>query len=91
MYVCMYIYDIGFVYYIYTGFVYIYIYIYIYIYVYTIQGTDKQHYLPLLDIDECAVMNGCHESAVCKNTIGSYQCFCQSGYTGDGFSCKGNI
>lgn len=34
----------------------------------------------LTDRDECAVENGgCHH--VCKNTVGSYQCSCHSGYT----------
>jgi len=32
------------------------------------------------DKDECAVNNGgCQQ--VCKNTVGSYQCSCQNGFT----------
>ena len=40
------------------------------------------------DIDECE--NGednCHENANCTNTVGSYTCSCNPGYTGDGVNC----
>ena len=33
--------------------------------------------------------NQCHAHALCKNTKGSYHCFCKKGYTGDGHSCEG--
>ena len=46
-----------------------------------------------LDIDECALeMDICHENATCSDVIGSedsYNCTCNAGYTGDGFSCIG--
>ena len=42
------------------------------------------------DDDECELNNGgC--SQICNNTLGSYSCFCEEGYTleFDGFSCSG--
>ena len=42
------------------------------------------------DIDECEQMtSGCQHS--CTNTIGSFKCMCDRGYTlsADGFSCEG--
>ena len=43
-----------------------------------------------VDIDECAVNNGnCSENANCTNTHGSFDCTCNSGYTGDGYTCIG--
>ena len=43
------------------------------------------------DMDECAddTLNECHENGDCNNTIGSYDCMCTIGYTGDGFNCSG--
>ena len=42
------------------------------------------------DIDECQRNEDeCHEEAECKDTIGSYNCTCNAGYTGDGFNCTG--
>jgi hypothetical protein len=38
------------------------------------------------DIDECS-NDPCHGSAVCENTLGSFQCKCKSGFDGDGFEC----
>ena len=43
------------------------------------------------DIDECAVgLDSCDANAGCTNTDGSYECTCNSGYTGSGLSCSGN-
>ena len=40
------------------------------------------------DVDECAIGNdSCHDNATCHNTQGSYSCSCNTGYTGNGFSC----
>ncbi|XP_035691358.1 fibrillin-3-like [Branchiostoma floridae] len=40
------------------------------------------------DIDECATgVHSCHQHATCTNTVGSYRCTCNSGYTGDGRTC----
>lgn len=36
-------------------------------------------------------MDTCHEQANCMNTPGSFQCMCNSGYTGDGTQCDGML
>ena len=41
-----------------------------------------------IDIDEC-LNNSCHANATCNNTVGSYMCACDAGYSGDGFNCTG--
>ena len=41
-----------------------------------------------LDIDECS-NNPCHASATCNNTVGSYMCACDPGYSSNGFDCTG--
>ena len=45
------------------------------------------------DVDECRMGTYyCHEFAQCVNVIGSYDCVCQPGYTGDGEqSCTGRF
>ena len=42
-----------------------------------------------LDIDECSnsTWNHCHTNATCINMNGTYDCLCNPGYFGDGFSC----
>ena len=35
-----------------------------------------------LDINECTSPSACFNNAACVNTIGSYQCICNTGYTG---------
>ena len=46
------------------------------------------HTCTLTDIDECVTGDfTCDESAVCSDTIGSYHCICNSGFTGDGKTC----
>ena len=51
------------------------------------------HLSPLFtDIDECnSTLNNCDGNATCTNTIGSYQCTCHGGYTGNGMKghCTG--
>ena len=43
-----------------------------------------------LDFDECSSFGACHSDATCKNNIGSYTCFCKTGFTGNGKAdCKG--
>ena len=45
-----------------------------------------------LDIDECSGgQHTCHSQAYCTNSAGSYSCTCNSGYSGNGRSCSGNI
>ena len=41
-----------------------------------------------VDINECERDDdNCHENAQCINTEGSFTCFCNPGYTGDGVTC----
>ncbi len=41
-----------------------------------------------VDVDECAAgTDNCALNAVCSNTIGSFDCFCNAGYSGDGVTC----
>jgi len=41
------------------------------------------------DIDECQSSPApCDANADCANTVGSYQCACRSGFTGDGITCE---
>ena len=41
-------------------------------------------------MDECSdsSLNVCDANAECTNNVGSYTCACNSGFTGDGFSCS---
>ena len=51
-----------------------------------------RHRLFSTDINECT--NGraeCHDNASCTNTDGSYECTCDTGFTGDGFNCTSEI
>ena len=42
------------------------------------------------DIDECVTQtHDCHKNAGCFNTIGSFSCKCNIGYSGDGSKCTG--
>ena len=45
-----------------------------------------------VDDDECATANGgCAQT--CSNTVGSFTCSCDAGYTlnADGLACDGNL
>ena len=47
-------------------------------------------HLPLLislDINECLSVP-CHANASCTDTEGSFDCQCNKGYSGTGFSCS---
>eukprot|EP00484_Ammonia_sp_Unknown_P010312 CAMPEP_0197072460 /NCGR_PEP_ID=MMETSP1384-20130603/210108_1 /TAXON_ID=29189 /ORGANISM="Ammonia sp." /LENGTH=496 /DNA_ID=CAMNT_0042511277 /DNA_START=138 /DNA_END=1628 /DNA_ORIENTATION=+ len=45
-------------------------------------------YGTVLDENECALgTHSCDSNAVCTNTAGSYTCECNTGYSGDGYSC----
>ena len=50
-----------------------------------------EYYSLFLDIDECEheSLNECDVNANCSNTVGSYSCFCLSGFEGNGFNCSG--
>jgi len=41
----------------------------------------------LSDVNECDTSSPCQQT--CTNTLGSYQCSCNSGYTVDGTRCNG--
>ena len=42
------------------------------------------------DINECEDGTGnCHGNATCTNTMGSFGCTCNSGFSGNGESCQG--
>ena len=42
------------------------------------------------DINECdMITHNCHDDANCTNVVGSFNCACNSGYTGDGTTCQG--
>ena len=44
------------------------------------------------DINECEDPGDnptCHEHANCTDTEGSYECTCNTGFSGDGFNCSG--
>ena len=44
----------------------------------------------LTDIDECILgTDNCDANAACTNTIGSFTCACNAGYSGDGVTCTG--
>ena len=45
--------------------------------------------LPPADINECVTESPCHTSASCTNTLGSFTCGCNAGYSGDGMICNG--
>ena len=57
------------------------------------------HFSPtnfLLDINECELVgfNGCDVNAMCSDTIGSFLCMCNTGFTGltiPGATCNGTI
>ena len=42
----------------------------------------------IVDVNECDEETAdCHSNATCSNTVGSYDCTCVLGYSGDGFNC----
>ncbi|XP_040285946.1 uncharacterized protein LOC120999139 [Bufo bufo] len=42
-----------------------------------------------IDVNECKTgRHSCSPNANCTNTMGSYYCTCNSGYVGNGFTCK---
>lgn len=44
----------------------------------------------ILDVDECIDQtDNCDVNAFCNNTVGSFNCTCVSGYSGNGTTCVG--
>ena len=42
-----------------------------------------------LDINECSGnLHNCHDNATCSDTDGSFECFCNPGFDGDGVNCS---
>ena len=45
----------------------------------------------MADRDECVDGGAtCDANAECRNTLGSFQCSCRAGYTGNGETCTGS-
>ena len=50
----------------------------------------KHSCLAPVDIDECTEnTHECDSNAMCHDEIGSYNCTCNRGYSGNGFACHG--
>ncbi len=44
----------------------------------------------MLGVDECGLgLDNCSQHAACIDTFSSYNCTCLSGYSGNGYICKG--
>lgn len=44
----------------------------------------------MIDIDECLKnLHNCDTYGTCRNSIGSYDCSCNAGFTGNGTGCQG--
>ena len=52
-----------------------------------LKKVSHNHFV-FVDYDECvANFDNCDENAECINTDGGFDCVCNEGYTGDGFTC----
>ena len=52
---------------------------------------QQSQYGVFSDVDECvAGKQNCSANAVCSNVNRSYTCECKTGYSGNGWTCKGN-
>ena len=40
------------------------------------------------DVNECLTERPCDGNATCADTLGSYTCTCNAGFTGDGVTCQ---
>ena len=50
------------------------------------------HDWSISDIDECDVGSSrCDVNATCVNNAGYYDCECDDGFYGDGFTCRGRL
>ncbi|CAH3133140.1 unnamed protein product, partial [Porites lobata] len=54
--------------------------------------TNCYNYTCFKDLDECTTgSHSCDVNSICQNTVGSYKCSCNAGYTGDGKPCNGRF
>ena len=44
----------------------------------------------ILDVVECT-SNPCDTNAVCTDLLGSFTCTCNTGFSGDGFTCRSKL
>ena len=61
------------------------------VHIYTLKMAVINRLFILTDVDECALQtDNCHPNfAMCMNTAGSFDCSCNSGFTGNGVDCTG--
>ena len=47
-------------------------------------------YFPFVDVNECSSgLHDCHSNATCEDVAGSFECYCNDGFTGNGTLCTG--
>ena len=47
--------------------------------------------MEIVEVNECDDGNhNCHSEAACTDTVASFTCSCNQGYSGDGVLCEGN-
>ena len=57
-----------------------------------LQPMLKVYFFYFLDVNECDIgIDSCHMNATCINTVGSYDCKCDRGFSGDGFNCSSKV
>ena len=48
--------------------------------------------LTVADVNECdAKTHDCHENATCSDVVGGFNCTCDTGFTGNGTFCEGEL
>ena len=57
---------------------------------YTFEGVVYDLFIFISDIDECE-NNVCDVYATCTNLVGSFECNCNAGFSGDGYTCFGTL
>ena len=53
-----------------------------------LQTSSIKHFNCIVDVDEC-IQSPCGQNATCRNFPGSYDCFCNEGFEGNGLQCSG--